>query len=147
MKTYSFLQTIIMCSIGAGTLISCAGEFSPKSVDGYEFTGDGVFGNIPYISASQMSQERARSGIFYIDPATKSPRASDIDAILEYQKNVKEEVSKKDSIDVPCELRKDGKSVDVAAKLKFEERSTINKYNIVVSYKLTEVSHPSIIRE
>lgn len=40
-------------------LASCKGEFSPQEVDGYQFTGDGIFGDAPYLCAQHYSSLKA----------------------------------------------------------------------------------------
>ena len=39
-------------------LASCSGGYSSKEIDGVEFTGEGVFGDVPYICMDFLKEFR-----------------------------------------------------------------------------------------
>lgn len=96
-KTIATLFSMLL----ALTLASCS-DFSPKEVAGFKFTGDGIFGNIPYMFAqnAQLTKDGTPEEDF-----------------SKYEKELK----KNETIEVDCDVVK-GESVS-KGKLTFKQES------------------------
>lgn len=97
-------------------LASCSGGYSSKEIDGVEFTGEGVFGDVPYICMDFLKgfneniKEKALKG-----KLTEDERIE----LREDCRSRYEEIKKKENINVPFELHLDGK-VALSRELKLE---------------------------
>lgn len=97
-------------------LASCSGGYSSKEIDGVEFTGEGVFGDVPYICMDFLKgfneniKEKALKG-----KLTEDERIE----LREDCRSRYEEIKKKENINVPFELHLDGK-VALSSELKLE---------------------------
>lgn len=105
-------------------LVSCGNSKStPQEIDGFEFTGEGIFENLPYITAHRM-----------LDPEWKEVTDPDISIkekiknkktfYKEYHDAIEDAVKRLDGKDVPYERCVGGKTEEVNGfKLKVKDRS------------------------
>ena len=97
-------------------LASCSGGYSSKEIDGVEFTGKGVFGDVPYICMDFLKEfngetkEKAKTGTL-----TDAER----EELREDCRSRYEEIKKKEIVNVPFELHVNGK-VELNSELKLE---------------------------
>lgn len=105
-------------------LASCSGGYSSKEIDGVEFTGEGVFGDVPYICMDFLKEfnenikEKALNG--------KLPE-EEREKLREDCRSRYEEIKKKETIKVPFELHVNGKvALSSELELKFMDYDPIS---------------------
>jgi len=108
-------------------LVSCGNsETTPQEIDGVEFTGDGLLGNVPYVMAHYDSErakiEREVGGLNH--KISDEQREKRLNFVKGYEALFEKLGEELDGKDVPFEVRTGGKNEEIKGfKLKVVERS------------------------
>jgi len=97
-------------------LASCSGGYSSKEIDNVEFTGEGVFGDVPYICMDFLKEVNGPLQAKILDGSLTDAEREKLRADC---RSRYEEIKKKEIINVPFELHIDGKVV-LNSELKLE---------------------------
>lgn len=121
-------NVLTMLMLGAvALLVSCGNSKStPQEIDGFEFTGEGIFENLPYIIAYRMLDPELKD-INDPDISIKEEIKKEKTFFKEYHDAIEDAVKRLDGKDVSFERCVGGKTEEVKGfKLKVKDRSTVS---------------------
>lgn len=79
-------------------LASCSGGYSSKEIDGVEFTGEGVFGDVPYICMDFLKEFNESFKAKVLDGSVTEAEREEL---REDCRSRYEEIKKKEIVNVP----------------------------------------------
>lgn len=117
-------------------LASCSGGYSSKEIDGVEFTGEGVFGDVPYICMDFLKEFNESFKAKVLDGSVTEAEREEL---REDCRSRYEEIKKKEIVNVPFELHINGKVV-----LNSELKLKLKDYDPIISecYAFYTVEYP-----
>ncbi len=121
----------------AALMASCGnGKFTPREIDGVEFTGEGIFGDIPCIAAVhniegfELDKEMKQSGL-----SAEERKKKDMAFSEEYHTAFEDAIKRIDGKEIPFERHVGGKTEEIKG-VKLEVDTTRLEHHIVKDDKM-----------